>query len=46
MAKQVAFQFRYRSAVTGRWVTEAYARRHPKTTIREGFNRFLKKSKR
>jgi hypothetical protein len=26
---------RYRSAVTGRYVTKSYAKRHPKTTIRE-----------
>lgn len=24
----------YRSAITGRWVTEAYAKAHPKTTVR------------
>lgn len=27
--------YRYRSAVTGRWVTAAYARRYPKRTVRE-----------
>ena len=27
---------RYRSAVTGRYVTEKYAKSHPKTTVREG----------
>lgn len=26
---------RYRSAITGRFVTEAYARKHPSTTVRE-----------
>lgn len=25
---------RYRSAITGRWVTEAYAKAHPETTVR------------
>lgn len=28
-------KFRYRSAVTGRWVSTAYAKRHPKHTVRE-----------
>lgn len=28
-------KFRYRSAVTGRWVTPAYARRYPHKTVRE-----------
>lgn len=28
-------RYRYRSAVTGRWVTEAYAKRYPKRTVRE-----------
>lgn len=27
-------QFRFRSAVTGRWVSAAFAARHPSTTIR------------
>lgn len=27
--------YRYRSAVTGRYVTAAYARRHPRKTVRE-----------
>jgi hypothetical protein len=26
---------RYRSAITGRYVTEAYAKKHPTTTVRE-----------
>jgi hypothetical protein len=26
---------RYRSAITGRYVTEAYAKKHPKTTVKE-----------
>lgn len=26
---------RYRSAITGRYVTAAYARRHPTTTVKE-----------
>lgn len=26
---------RYRSAVTGRYVSARYARRHPRTTVRE-----------
>ncbi len=28
-------KYRYRSAVTGRWVSAAYAKRWPKTTVRE-----------
>lgn len=28
-------KYRYRSAITGGFVTEAYAKRHPKTTVRE-----------
>jgi hypothetical protein len=27
--------YRYRSAITGRYVTAAYAKRHPKQTVRE-----------
>lgn len=27
--------YRYRSAVTGRYVTAAYAKRYPKKTVRE-----------
>jgi hypothetical protein len=27
--------YRYRSAVTGRYVTPTYAKSHPKTTVRE-----------
>lgn len=27
--------YRYRSAVTGRWVSAAYAKRYPKKTVRE-----------
>ena len=27
--------YRYRSAVTGRWVTPDYARRYPRRTVRE-----------
>lgn len=26
---------RYRSAITGRWVTREYAEAHPDTTVRE-----------
>jgi hypothetical protein len=26
---------RHRSAITGRYVTEHYAKRHPKTTVKE-----------
>ncbi len=29
--------FRYRSAITGLFVTESYAKKHPKTTIREKY---------
>ncbi len=28
-------QYRYRSAVTGRYVTPEYAKRHPRKTVRE-----------
>ena len=28
-------RYRYRSAITGRWVSEAFAKRHPRTTVRE-----------
>lgn len=28
-------RFRFRSAVTGRWVTAAYAKRYPHRTVRE-----------
>lgn len=31
--------FRYRSAVTGRYVSAAYAAKHPKTTVRERVKR-------
>lgn len=27
--------YRYRSAVTGHWVSEAFAQRNPTTTVRE-----------
>jgi hypothetical protein len=30
---------RYRSAITGRYVTEAYAREHPDTTVAETTDR-------
>ena len=32
MAKKV--KYKYRSAITGRFVSEKYANKHPKTTIR------------
>lgn len=40
-------RYRYRSAVTGRWVTAAYAQRYPHLTVRERldsawFRRFLR----
>jgi hypothetical protein len=28
-------RYRYRSAITGRFVSAAYAKRHPETTVRE-----------
>lgn len=31
----MASRYRYRSAVTGRYVTAAYARRYPKRTVAE-----------
>jgi hypothetical protein len=33
-SKRKIWYFVYRSAVTGQWVSEAYATCHPKTTIR------------
>jgi len=35
MAKKRAKNVRYRSAVTGHFVTEGYAKKHPKTTVKE-----------
>lgn len=35
MAARTIKRYRYRSAKTGRYVTAAYAARHPKTTVRE-----------
>lgn len=32
-------RYRHRSAVTGRFVSAAYARRYPKLTVRERFRR-------
>lgn len=29
------YRYVYRSSVTGRYCTEQYAKRHPKTTVRE-----------
>lgn len=39
--------YRYRSAITGRYVSQAFAKRNPSTTIREAvtskqFDRFCK----
>jgi hypothetical protein len=34
MAKKNKVIVRYRSAITGEWVTPAYAKKHPKTTVR------------
>lgn len=31
------YYYRYRSAITGLYVTESYAKKHPKTTIREKY---------
>ncbi len=28
-------RYRYRSSITGRWVSKAYALKHPRTTERE-----------
>lgn len=33
------FYFRYRSAITGLYVTESYAKRHPKTTVKEKYSK-------
>ena len=35
--KYSKFYYRYRSAITGLYVTERYAKKHPKTTIREKY---------
>lgn len=35
MKQKKKIKYRYRSAKTGRMVTERYAKRHPKTTVRE-----------
>ncbi len=40
-------RYRYRSAITGRYVSAAFAKRNPRTTIRErvvsqSFNNFVK----
>lgn len=32
----------YKSSITGRFVTEAYAKRHPKTTFKETISRKIK----
>ena len=31
------YYYRYRSAITGLYVTESHAKKHPKTTIREKY---------
>ena len=36
---------KYRSAITGRYVTEKYAKKHPKTTVKETDRPRKKKSK-
>lgn len=36
------FRFRFRSAVTGLFVSLAYALRHPRTTMREAVRRALR----
>lgn len=36
----------YRSAKTGRFVTEKYAKKHPKTTVRERIAKPVKKKRR
>jgi hypothetical protein len=37
--KPVETVYRYRSAVTGRFVGERYAKRHPRTTVKETLKR-------
>ncbi len=37
--KKNNFYFRYRSAITGLYVTENYAKRHPKTTVKEKYSK-------
>lgn len=34
-SRKTTTQTNYRSAVTGRYVKEGYAKRHPKTTVKE-----------
>ncbi|HKH10153.1 MAG TPA: hypothetical protein VKA73_03310 [Rubrobacter sp.] len=33
--KKTSSKGKYRSAISGRYVTAAYAKRHPKTTVKE-----------
>jgi hypothetical protein len=33
--RRIRRPIRYRSAITGHYVSESYAKRHPKTTVRE-----------
>jgi len=33
------YYYKYRSAITGRFVSEKYAKKHPKTTIREKYKK-------
>jgi hypothetical protein len=36
MTSEIAMtRYRYRSAITGRYVSEAFAKRNPSTTVRE-----------
>lgn len=35
MKKKPAFYYKFRSAKTGKFVTAAYAKRYPKTTVME-----------
>ena len=36
---------RHRSAITGRFITEKFAKKHPKTTVEETIKKAKKKSK-
>lgn len=39
MKRKYFFNYRYRSAVTGLFVTANYAKKHPKTTVKEKYHK-------
>lgn len=40
-ARNLRGPWRYRSAVTGKYVTEAYAKRYPRLTVREAAQQYM-----